>query len=72
MNRLLRTTLFIMSFFFCLQAIGATTPKNGFVPDAETAIWIVEGSLPPTMIGGAPGVKISKKTGEILSLFCGQ
>ncbi|HKF20159.1 MAG TPA: YbbC/YhhH family protein [Candidatus Angelobacter sp.] len=73
-------------------------PKNGFVPNAETAVkiaeavlipiygekqilserpfkasregevWTVSGTLPPGYVGGVAVVKISKRTGEILSV----
>jgi hypothetical protein len=73
-------------------------PKNGFVPNAETAVkiaeavlipiygekqilserpfkasrqgevWTVSGILPPGYVGGVAVVKISRRTGEILSV----
>ena len=84
------------------SAMRSYVPKNGFVPDGQTAIrvaeailapiygekqvasehplsaelkgdvWTVLGSLPKGSTGGVAQVKISKKTGQILSVTHGK
>ena len=55
-------------------------PKDGFVPDAKTAIkiavavgvWTVEGSLPADRLGGVALAEIAKDDGRVLRVSHGQ
>jgi hypothetical protein len=96
----IRYTLLAILWIMGANMVAAQTdwPKNGFVPDAQTAMkiaeavwlpiygeriyaqrpyrvtkdgenWVVQGSLPPNVVGGTAVAVIAQKDGRIVNVF---